>query len=64
MKAGVPKEFGKYLNTYIWLKGEPKFGNHVLIPVGGIMQDDIIMSGDISASKLESKYSTSKDSRK
>ncbi len=63
-KAGVPKKFGKYLNAYIWLKGEQKFGTHVLSPIGGILPDDIFMSGDISASKLESKYSMSKDSRK
>ncbi len=27
-KSGAPKEFLKYLDTFMWLKGEPKFGTH------------------------------------
>ena len=61
-KAGVLKEFGKYLDAYIWLKGEPKFGTHVLSSAGCSIPDDVTVSGDVSASKLDSDYTTSKES--
>ncbi len=60
----MPKEFGKYLDAYIWLKGDPEFGTHVLNPVGGTVPGDIFVSDDISASELETDYSILKDNRK
>ncbi len=29
-KSRAPKEFSKYLDTFMWLKGEHKFGTHFL----------------------------------
>ncbi len=63
-KGGLPKEFEKYLDAYIWLKGEPKFGTHVLNSAGCSIPDNITMSGDVSASELDSDYTTSKENRK
>ncbi len=63
-KARVPKEFGKYLDAYIWLRGGPKFGTRVLNLVGDTVPYCFIVNGDICASKLESKYRKSKDSKK
>ncbi len=60
----MPKEFGKYLDAYIWLKGEPIFGTHVLSSVGCSIQDDMTVSGDVSDSEFDSNYVTTKESRK
>ncbi len=46
------------------LKGEPKFGTHVLSSAGRSIPDDITVSGDVSASELDSDYTTSKESGK
>ncbi len=43
-KGGVKKQFEKYLDSYIWLKGEPKFRFHVLNPPGGTVPEDISVS--------------------
>mmetsp|Transcript_18314 Transcript_18314/g.35626 ORF Transcript_18314/g.35626 Transcript_18314/m.35626 type:complete len:216 (+) Transcript_18314:601-1248(+) len=64
LRGGVPKEFWKYLEAYIWLKGEPKFGTHVLSSVGSSIPDDITGSGDVSVSEMDSDYTAFKESGK
>ncbi len=63
-REGVPKEYEKYLDAYIWLKGEPKFGTHVSNPPGGTVSEDISVSGDVSASELDSDCTFSNYNKK
>ncbi len=56
-KSGVPKEFSKYLDAFMWMKGELKFGTHFLklcesSPVNASI------GGDWSTSGVESDYGT------
>ncbi len=60
----MPKEFGKYLDTYIWLNREPIFGTLVLNPPCEIMPEYISEYGDLCTSELESNCTISNVKRK
>ena len=51
-KDGILKEFSKYLEACIWLKGEPKFGTNSSNPAEAV-EENILMSKDVSISGME-----------
>ena len=51
-KVGIPKEFSKYLEAYIWLKDEPKFGTNIL-NLAEAVEENILMSNDVSVFRIE-----------
>ncbi len=46
-KSGTAKEFSKYLDAFMWLKGMPKFGIHFL-KWHESFPNDILVGGDWS----------------
>ncbi len=58
-KSGVPKEFSKYLDAFMQMKGEPKFGTHFLKLLES-SPDDASIGGDWSTSSVESDYGNPK----
>lgn len=63
LKSGVPKEFSKYLDAFMWLKGEPKIGTHFLKWRKSI-PDDVSVGGDCSTSGTESDYGTANENNR
>ncbi len=59
-RSGTPKEFLKYLDAFMWLKGEPKFGTHFL-KWRESSPDDASIGGDLSTSGVESDFGTPND---
>ncbi len=62
-KSGAPKEFSKYLDAFLWLKGEPKFGTHFLKWRESV-PDDISVGGDWSTSGFDSDFGISNENNK
>ncbi len=62
-KNGVPKEFSKYLNKFMWMKGESKFGTNFLKSRES-SPDDASIGGDWSSSGVESDYGNPHESNK
>ncbi len=62
-KSGAPKDFLKYLDTFMWLKGEPKFVTHFLKWCKPIA-DDILVGGDWNTLGFDSVNGISNDNNK
>ena len=54
-KGGVPKEFFKYFEAYVWLKGEPKFGTNILSHNVECQEDFSSRNGDVRTSRIDSE---------
>ena len=63
-KGGVPKEFSKYLEAYVWLKGDPKFGTDILDQLEEVQEDISSVTGDVSTSGIESEFKETNNNKK
>ena len=59
-KGRVPKEFSEYLEAYVWLKGEPKFGTDFLDQSEDVQEDILSVTGDVSTSGVKSEFNKTK----